>query len=49
MVCVGEHRELMRSVGNARVAVKTDKRAVTMEETQDKIQAGIMKGWKAST
>ncbi|KAM0754545.1 hypothetical protein T439DRAFT_331566 [Meredithblackwellia eburnea MCA 4105] len=31
------------------VAVKTDRRAMTMEETEDRIQAGIRKGWKAST
>ncbi|GAA5923057.1 hypothetical protein JCM1841_000297 [Sporobolomyces salmonicolor] len=31
------------------VAVKTDKRAMTMEETEDRLQRSIMKGWKATT
>ncbi|KEI42838.1 uncharacterized protein L969DRAFT_177927 [Mixia osmundae IAM 14324] len=31
------------------LAVRTDKRALTKEETQDAMQAGMMKGWKAST
>ncbi|SCV67895.1 BQ2448_5506 [Microbotryum intermedium] len=31
------------------VAVKTDKRQVTAEETADKMRSGLMKGWKAST
>ncbi|GAA5917064.1 hypothetical protein JCM5296_004078 [Sporobolomyces johnsonii] len=31
------------------VAVKTDKRPMTMEETEDRLQRSIMKGWKATT
>ncbi|GAA5935859.1 uncharacterized protein JCM15063_001827 [Sporobolomyces koalae] len=31
------------------VSVKTDKRALTAEETQDRLQRSIMQGWKATT
>ncbi|SCZ94047.1 BZ3500_MvSof-1268-A1-R1_Chr6-1g08386 [Microbotryum saponariae] len=37
------------SISSKGVAVKTDKRQVTAEETADKMRSGIMKGWKAST
>ncbi|GAA5831100.1 hypothetical protein JCM3766R1_006235 [Sporobolomyces carnicolor] len=31
------------------VSVKTDRRALTVEETQDKLQRSIMNGWKSAT
>ncbi|GAA6037282.1 hypothetical protein JCM8097_008661 [Rhodosporidiobolus ruineniae] len=31
------------------VKVKTDRRAMTQEETEDRLQRQIMKGWKSST
>ncbi|GAA6011386.1 hypothetical protein JCM10207_008322 [Rhodosporidiobolus poonsookiae] len=31
------------------MSVKTDRRAMTQEETEDRLQRGLMKGWKAST
>ncbi|SGZ29676.1 BQ5605_C050g12474 [Microbotryum silenes-dioicae] len=37
------------SISSKGVAVKTEKRQVTAEETADKMRNGIMKGWEAST
>ncbi|GAA6007800.1 hypothetical protein JCM11491_003968 [Sporobolomyces phaffii] len=31
------------------VSVKTDKRALTVEETQDRLQRSLMQGWKSAT
>ncbi|GAA6062119.1 hypothetical protein JCM10212_000873 [Sporobolomyces blumeae] len=31
------------------MSVKTDKRALTVEETEDRLQRSIMQGWKATT
>ncbi|TNY20841.1 hypothetical protein DMC30DRAFT_416578 [Rhodotorula diobovata] len=36
-------------VSSSGASVKTNKRALTQEETEDRIQRGIMKGWKASS
>lgn len=32
-----------------RVSVKTDARGLSIEETRDKMQAGVMKGWASSS
>ncbi|GAA5903750.1 uncharacterized protein JCM6883_005102 [Sporobolomyces salmoneus] len=31
------------------VSVKTDRRALTVEETQDRLQRSLMQGWKSAT
>ncbi|GEM07044.1 hypothetical protein Rt10032_c02g1061 [Rhodotorula toruloides] len=36
------------SVSKDGVAVKTEKRALTQEETEERLQRGLMKGWKSS-
>ncbi|GAA5855840.1 hypothetical protein JCM8547_000381 [Rhodosporidiobolus lusitaniae] len=37
------------SISKSGMAVKTDRRALTQEETEDKLQRSLMKGWKNST
>ncbi|GAA5821478.1 hypothetical protein JCM11251_004641 [Rhodosporidiobolus azoricus] len=37
------------NVSREGMTVKTNKRALTQEETEDRLQRGLMKGWKAST
>ncbi|GAA5901166.1 hypothetical protein JCM8208_002293 [Rhodotorula glutinis] len=37
------------AVSSSGASVKTNKRALTQEETEDRIQRGIMQGWKASS
>ncbi|GAA5974247.1 hypothetical protein JCM11641_003350 [Rhodosporidiobolus odoratus] len=37
------------TIGKSGMSVKTDRRAMTQEETEDRLQRGLMKGWKAST
>lgn len=39
---------ISHNVGIASVAVKTDRRAMTQEQTQDKLQSSIMRAWKAT-
>ncbi|BGP46472.1 hypothetical protein JCM10450v2_002317 [Rhodotorula kratochvilovae] len=36
-------------VSKSGASVKTDKRALTQEETEDRLQRSLMKGWKAAT
>ncbi|BGP14475.1 hypothetical protein JCM10213_004597 [Rhodosporidiobolus nylandii] len=37
------------TLGKSGASIRTDKRAMTQEETEDRLQRGLMKGWKAST
>ncbi|GAA5998755.1 uncharacterized protein JCM10292_007211 [Rhodotorula paludigena] len=36
-------------VNSTGASVKTDRRAYTQEETEDRLQRGLMKGWKNTT
>ncbi|GAA5907343.1 hypothetical protein JCM6882_002811 [Rhodosporidiobolus microsporus] len=37
------------NVSREGMTVKTNKRALTQEETEDRLQRGIMKGWKSAS
>jgi len=42
-----KHRGI--SLSQSGMSIKTDRRSSNLEQTQDAIQAGIMKGWENST